>query len=86
MERGYRYPEVTSWIRASREDFKLVREIGMKETGILVSCSDYHISDILRHIVGHRPVIERNLRNLGIRKHIPENIRFLHKLYVAYMN
>ena len=34
--------------------------------------------DILRHIVGHRPVIERNLRNLGIRKHIPENIRFLH--------
>ncbi|MDO4285677.1 MAG: 2-isopropylmalate synthase [Eubacteriales bacterium] len=43
MERGYRFPEVTSWIRASKEDFKLVREIGMKETGILVSCSDYHI-------------------------------------------
>lgn len=43
MERGYEFPEVTSWIRASREDFKLVKEIGMKETGILVSCSDYHI-------------------------------------------
>ncbi|NBH83330.1 2-isopropylmalate synthase [bacterium C-53] len=43
MERGYRYPEVTSWIRASKEDFQLVKEIGMKETGILVSCSDYHI-------------------------------------------
>lgn len=43
MERGYTYPEVTSWIRASKEDFKLVKEIGMKETGILVSCSDYHI-------------------------------------------
>ena len=43
MERGYDFPEVTSWIRASREDFKLVKEIGMKETGILVSCSDYHI-------------------------------------------
>ncbi|MCR5108343.1 MAG: 2-isopropylmalate synthase [Lachnospiraceae bacterium] len=43
MERGYKFPEVTSWIRASKEDFKLVREIGMKETGILVSCSDYHI-------------------------------------------
>ena len=43
MERGYQFPEVTSWIRASREDFKLVKEIGMKETGILVSCSDYHI-------------------------------------------
>ena len=23
--------------------FRLVKEIGMKETGILVSCSDYHI-------------------------------------------
>ncbi|MDD6734050.1 MAG: 2-isopropylmalate synthase [Lachnospiraceae bacterium] len=43
MERGYEFPEVTSWIRASEEDFKLVKEIGMKETGILVSCSDYHI-------------------------------------------
>ena len=43
MERGYAFPEVTSWIRASKEDFKLVKEIGMKETGILVSCSDYHI-------------------------------------------
>lgn len=43
MERGYEFPEVTSWIRANKEDFKLVKEIGMKETGILVSCSDYHI-------------------------------------------
>ncbi len=43
MERGYEFPEVTSWIRASKADFQLVKEIGMKETGILVSCSDYHI-------------------------------------------
>lgn len=43
MERGYKFPEVTSWIRASKKDFQLVKEIGMKETGILVSCSDYHI-------------------------------------------
>ena len=43
MERGYQFPEITSWIRASKEDFKLVKELGMKETGILVSCSDYHI-------------------------------------------
>ncbi len=40
---GYQFPEVTSWIRASENDFKLVKEIGIKETGILVSCSDYHI-------------------------------------------
>ena len=43
MERDYKFPEVTSWIRASKKDFQLVKEIGMKETGILVSCSDYHI-------------------------------------------
>lgn len=43
MERGYKFPEVTSWIRASKKDFQLVKDIGMKETGILVSCSDYHI-------------------------------------------
>lgn len=43
MERGYRFPEVTSWIRANKKDFELVKELGMKETGILVSCSDYHI-------------------------------------------
>lgn len=43
MERGYEFPEVTSWIRASKKDFELVKALGMKETGILVSCSDYHI-------------------------------------------
>ncbi len=43
LERGYEFPEVTSWIRASKKDFELVKEIGLKETGILVSCSDYHI-------------------------------------------
>lgn len=43
LERGYEFPEVTSWIRASKKDFKLAREMGMKESGFLVSCSDYHI-------------------------------------------
>lgn len=43
LERGYEFPEVTSWIRASKKDFELVKEMGIKETGILVSCSDYHI-------------------------------------------
>jgi isopropylmalate/homocitrate/citramalate synthase len=42
-ERGYRFPEITGWIRASKNDFKLVKEMGLKETGILTSCSDYHI-------------------------------------------
>ncbi len=43
MSLDLRYPEITTWIRASREDFKLVRQLGVKETGILVSASDYHI-------------------------------------------
>jgi len=43
LERNYRYPEVTGWIRANKEDFKLVKEMGLKETGILTSVSDYHI-------------------------------------------
>ncbi len=42
-ELGFKFPEITTWIRASKEDFKLVRELGIRETGILVSCSDYHI-------------------------------------------
>ena len=43
MALGYEFPEITTWIRAKKEDFQLVRDIGIKETGILVSCSDYHI-------------------------------------------
>ncbi len=43
MELGLRYPEITSWIRAAKEDVPLVREFGLKETGILTSVSDYHI-------------------------------------------
>ncbi len=43
QERNYRYPEITGWIRAVKEDFKMVKEMGLKETGILTSVSDYHI-------------------------------------------
>jgi isopropylmalate/homocitrate/citramalate synthase len=43
LSRGYKYPQVTGWIRAVESDFKLVKEMGLKETGILTSVSDYHI-------------------------------------------
>lgn len=43
MDLGYQFPEITTWIRASKEDFRLVKDLGIRETGILVSCSDYHI-------------------------------------------
>jgi len=40
---GLQFPEVTTWIRAKKEDFQIVKSLNVKETGILVSCSDYHI-------------------------------------------
>ncbi len=43
QELGLKFPEITTWIRATKEDFKLVKDLGIRETGILVSCSDYHI-------------------------------------------
>ncbi|HPI03322.1 MAG TPA: 2-isopropylmalate synthase [Candidatus Goldiibacteriota bacterium] len=43
LARGYKYPEITGWIRAVENDFKLVKAMGLKETGILTSVSDYHI-------------------------------------------
>ena len=42
-DRAYDYPEITGWIRAVPADFKLVTQMGLKETGILTSTSDYHI-------------------------------------------
>src|SRR2546428_5943971 len=42
-------PEVTTWMRASLDDLKGVISTCVKETGILVSASDYHI-----HLKMHR--------------------------------
>ncbi len=43
LELDHRYPEVTAWIRAHPKDFELVKDMGLGETGILTSVSDYHI-------------------------------------------
>ncbi len=40
---GLKFPEITGWIRANPQDFKLVKEMELAETGILTSVSDYHI-------------------------------------------
>ena len=45
---GHQYPECTGWIRADKGDFRLVKEAGLKETGMLTSCSDYHIFQKLK--------------------------------------
>ena len=43
LNMGYEYPEITGWVRASKKDFQLVKRMGLRETGILTSVSDYHI-------------------------------------------
>ncbi|MFQ5842569.1 MAG: histone-lysine N-methyltransferase, partial [Thermodesulfobacteriota bacterium] len=43
LEMNLEYPEVTGWIRSTESDFDLVQKVGLRETGILTSVSDYHI-------------------------------------------
>lgn len=39
----YDFPEITGWIRAMKNDLEIVKSIGLKETGVLMSISDYHV-------------------------------------------
>ncbi|NLO47406.1 MAG: 2-isopropylmalate synthase [Clostridiales bacterium] len=48
QELGLPFPEITGWIRASKQDFSIAKDMGLKECGILVSCSDYHIFNKLK--------------------------------------
>lgn len=43
LELGLQFPEITGWIRANIGDFKLVKDMGLKESGMLMPVSDYHI-------------------------------------------
>jgi len=50
LERGYTWPRVTTWTRATPKDIKLLMEVSqgkVKETGMLASASDHHIFDKL---------------------------------------
>ena len=42
-ELGLEFPQITGWIRAVAKDLELVKQMGLSETGILTSISDYHI-------------------------------------------
>ncbi|HYW26564.1 MAG TPA: hypothetical protein VE953_20500 [Terriglobales bacterium] len=59
-EKGLRYPEITGWIRASLDDYELVRAAGLRETGILASISDYHVYRKMRS--DRRTVLDGYLR------------------------
>ena len=78
---GYRFPEVTGWIRATMADYQLVRNAGLKETGILTSISDYHIFKKLNStrddvINGYLKVVDAALADGVIpRCHIEDSTR-----------
>ncbi|MFH1091806.1 MAG: 2-isopropylmalate synthase [Pseudomonadota bacterium] len=68
---GHRYPEITGWIRAVKGDFRLVKQMGLKETGMLTSCSDYHIFNKMNKnrqqaMEGYLEVVEEAL-SVGVR-------------------
>ena len=90
---GYEFPEVTGWIRAVKADLKLVREIGIKETGILTSCSDYHIFRKLRKTRGqaledYLDIVKSALdMGLTIRCHLEDATRAdFHGFVVPFVN
>ena len=90
---GYEFPEVTGWIRAVKADLKLVREIGIRETGILTSCSDYHIFRKLRKTRGqaledYLDIVKSALdMGLAIRCHLEDATRAdFHGFVVPFVN
>lgn len=71
LAEGLKFPEVTGWIRAAAPDLALVKEIGIAETGILTSVSDYHIFLKLkksrRKAMDGYLAIVKNALSIGIR-------------------
>ncbi len=60
LAKGYKFPQITGWIRAVEEDLDLVVKLGLKETGILTSASDYHI--FLKLQSNRKAVLEKYLK------------------------
>ncbi len=71
QELGLKFPEITTWIRAAKSDFALVKDLGINETGILVSASDYHIFNKLglsrKHALDKYLGTVKDVLNAGIR-------------------
>ena len=74
LERGYEWPRVTTWTRATPKDIKLLMEVSqgkVKETGMLASASDHHIFDKLGY-ASKEDAIEKYLQ--PIRTALENNI------------
>ena len=71
QELGLPFPEITGWIRAHKKDFEHAKSLGLKECGILVSSSDYHIFNKLkktrREAMDDYLAIVRDAISVGIR-------------------
>ncbi len=66
MAKDYAFPEVTGWIRANKDDLRIVKDMGIKETGMLTSVSDYHIylklkKDRQQAMIDYLEVVEQAL-------------------------
>ena len=81
LAKGLRFPEVTGWIRATMDDYRLVRAAGLRETGILASISDYHVyrkmgSDRTTVLDGYVRVVEAALADGVVpRVHLEDSTR-----------
>ncbi|HZP57620.1 MAG TPA: 2-isopropylmalate synthase [Dehalococcoidia bacterium] len=74
LVRGYEWPRVTTWTRATPKDIKLLVEVSqgkVKETGMLASASDHHIFDKLGY-ASKEEAIEKYLQ--PIRTALENNI------------
>ena len=69
--KGYRYPEITGWIRAVPADLQLVQDMQLNETGILTSVSDYHI--FLKLNMSRKEALEKYL--IIVREALQRGIR-----------
>ena len=83
--------EPTTWIRASRRDADLVRGLGVRETGMLASASDYHTFHKFRpggrrqaaeaYLDAVRPVLDAGLRP---RLHLEDATRAPEEFVLAF--
>jgi isopropylmalate/homocitrate/citramalate synthase len=92
LEKGLRHPEITGWIRASLDDYRLVRDAGLRETGILASISDYHVfrkmrSDRETVLNGYLKVVEAALSDGVVpRVHLEDSTRAdIHGVVVPFV-
>jgi isopropylmalate/homocitrate/citramalate synthase len=66
LAKEYSYPQITGWIRCNKDDLHIVKDFGLKETGMLTSVSDYHIylklgKDRKQAMADYLDVIEKTL-------------------------